>query len=202
MLQTHLFSLWTQQIWGQKENISELSIKNEFAEKQTKQQTDLIKTLQKVITQYEDREQQQKEKDQQRKKRKNRTRLPKREPISENDFIELKKYIRSREDLVYLTKCRYFVFYIVMFLTEVRIMEAANITFSVADDLFEKQRAYIEIHQKKQKKEACAHINPSKSYLVNDVANEYRSIKKHSGGVGFIVYLSETINVMHSDPLF
>lgn len=79
--------------------------------KQNKEQALLIKKLETLIKTFEKKELQNRLNEEKRQeileKRKNRTRLDKRDPISEKDFLKLKEFIRNQEDLSFIKKRRF-----------------------------------------------------------------------------------------------
>ena len=59
------------------------------------------------------------------------------------DFEELRSFSRNNRSFTYLKKARLIVLFTIMFLTGLRIMEAASIPFKSANDLFIRERPHI-----------------------------------------------------------
>ena len=155
----------------------------EKMENQNQKQTQLIDELRNLVEMYQKREEKEQEKEAKRVKRKTRNREAQRDPITEKDFDMLKKFIRG-SNMNRLNKSRLLVFYTLMFLTGLRIMEAAEATFDITDDLFLIQLMYPK--SKQHLLEGTAFINPNKKYLLQDVKLDYNYIRKVSNGEGYI----------------
>ena len=83
--------------------------------------------------------------------------MPAREALTREDFTLLLRFVRNIEDFTnqrysIVKKSRLVILYTLMFLTGLRIMEAAGVTFDMADDLFIRERAHIKVNRPKQKK--------------------------------------------------